>query len=72
MKTITVQYLQPITKTFNIPKNGFWAEWFKAWNTPDDNRTDEQWDILDEKNMSDFIYLNEGIIPEEVEVWDYN
>jgi hypothetical protein len=67
---ITLEYSTLVEKTFSIPKNSKWEKFFKAWLTDDDERTDADWDILDENDIYDFLQ-SQGISANEVELIDY-
>jgi hypothetical protein len=67
---ITLEYNTLVEKTFSIPKNSKWEKFFKAWLTDDDERTDADWDILDENDIYDFLQ-SQGISANEVELIDY-
>jgi hypothetical protein len=67
---ITLEYNTWAEKTFSIPKNSKWENFFKAWLTDDDERTDADWDILDENDIYDFL-KSQGINANKVELVDY-
>ena len=67
---VTLEYSTCVEKTFSIPKNSQWERFFKAWLTDDDERTDADWDILDENDIYDFLQ-SQGISANEVELIDY-
>lgn len=70
MKTITLSYTIQEIKTFNVPQNGKWAKWFKAWEKDEDDRTDADWNLLDKYYMEDFL-ASQGI-PNAFDVECYN
>lgn len=57
-------------KLFRFPKIVNGEKFFKAWLTDDDERTDADWDILDENDVCDFL-KSQGISANEVELVDY-
>ena len=48
-----------------------WVKWFEAWDTCDDERTDEQWDLVEKHNWEEVLadITNEDIW--EAELWSY-
>lgn len=70
MRTITVDYLISKRSTFDIPKVGFWADWFKAWDKDEDDRTEEDYEILDKAELEDFIRLKTGFRAYDIELYD--
>lgn len=67
---ITLGYETWVEKTFSIPKNSKWERFFEAWLTDEDERTDADWDILDENSIYDFLQ-SQGISTTEVDFIDY-
>lgn len=55
MKTITLSFSYIQTKKFIIPKNGKWKKFFDAWLKEENERTNEDWNILEENSFEDFI-----------------
>ena len=67
---VTLEYNTWVEKTFSVPKGSKWEKFFKAWLTNDDERTDADWDILDENDIYDFLQ-SQGISANEVALVDY-
>lgn len=51
---ITLRYDVPVTKTYEITDKK-WKEFFKAWFTDDDDRSVDQWNLVKENDIADFI-----------------
>ena len=51
---ITLRYDVPVTKTYKITDKK-WKEFFKAWFTDDDDRNVNQWHLVKENDIADFI-----------------
>ena len=67
---ITLEYNTWVEKTFLVPKNTKWEKFFKAWLTDDDERTEADWDILEENSIYDFLQ-SQGISANGVGFIDY-
>ena len=48
-----------------------WVEWFEAWDTCDDERTDEQWDLVERHNWEEVLADITGEDIHEAELWSY-
>jgi len=70
MKTITLSYTIPVTKTFNIPQSGKWYKFFKALEKDECARSEADWEILESASIAKFIALNTGISENDLEVYD--
>lgn len=75
MKTITLDYTVYKRKTFKVPESGKFQKYFSLVFKDDDEKTDEDWELLkkyDERNIfEDFIKSQTGEDAENIEVWDY-
>ena len=48
-----------------------WVEWFEAWDTCDDKRTDEQWDLLERHTWEEVLSDITGEYINEASLWSY-
>ena len=48
-----------------------WVEWFEAWDSDEDERTDEQWDLVDKHTWEEVLADITGEDIHEAELWSY-
>lgn len=48
-----------------------WVEWFEAWDTCDDKRTDEQWDLVEKHTWEEVLSDIIGEDINEASLWSY-
>lgn len=48
-----------------------WVEWFEAWDACDDERTDEQWDLLERHTWEEVLSDITGEDINEASLWSY-
>jgi len=72
MKTVTLVFVAPQKKTFPIPKEGKWAKFFRIYMKDDEDRTDEEWEFMDNINLNDFIEEQVGYPVDYVAIYDIN
>lgn len=71
MKSITLDYYTYERKTFTIPTEGKWYNYFKAFFKDDDERTRQDWNFLDKYSLEDFVKLRTGKKVTDIEIFDY-
>ena len=72
MKEMTLECLTMVTKTIEVatlPKK--WQEFLAVWEKDEDDLTDAEWNIRDEKSLEDMLNEVFDMDVQQVDVLDY-
>lgn len=72
MKTVTIDYSTCQRKTFTIPSNGFWKDWFAVFEKNEDKYTKKDWDIFSKATIEDFIKEQTGNEAFDADVYSFD